>query len=157
MTFIFEVVLTTRLHGMVLALKTAFLSLRSIRNPAEQRSHVKPKRSVGHSRFAVDTIDDELLTNALEHCLTTDARLAARRCFEQAAKASEDMKSEFITALTKVTLPSAKSYEREVLAKSSGLHDSSRSTTTATLVFGQLKRGAKLLFRVAKRVRGRKN
>lgn len=94
-----DVVLTTRLHGTVLALKNGvpavaidpFAGGAKIRRQAE---------TIGWPViFTADALTDEALQRAFDYCLTEDARAQARERCERAMKTVEEVRHEFISAL----------------------------------------------------------
>jgi hypothetical protein len=95
-----DVVVTTRLHGTVLALKNG-VPVVAI-DPEAGGAKIQRQASIigWPVVFNVDTLTDEALQNALNYCLTDSARAKARECRERAIITIEDMRVEFITALT---------------------------------------------------------
>src|SRR5690606_20926327 len=50
--------------------------------------------------FAVDEVTEEALQNALDYCLSEEAHIKARECRDRAIALGEEVKREFIDALT---------------------------------------------------------
>jgi glycosyltransferase involved in cell wall biosynthesis/SAM-dependent methyltransferase len=94
-----DAVITTRLHGTVLSLKNGVPVIA-----------IDPERGGWKIRrqaellgwpiiFNVDDLTEDALQQALEYCLTEEARTKARECRDQASKMVEDIKREFIDVL----------------------------------------------------------
>ncbi len=97
-----DVVLTTRLHGMVLALKNGVpaVAIDAIAGGA------KVKRQAGAIGwpvvFTADSLTDEALREAFDYCLTEEARAKADECRERAARrVREEVRDAFISALVR--------------------------------------------------------
>lgn len=93
-----DVILTTRLHGVVLALKNGVpvLAIDSVAGGAKVQTQAK---TVGWSVvFTVDNLTNDKLQEAFDYCLTDEARQKARECGERAAKMVEKARDEFISA-----------------------------------------------------------
>lgn len=94
-----DVVVTTRLHGTVLALKNGVPTI-SIDPEAGGAKIIRQAEKIGWPvAFAVDAVTDEGLQKAFDYCLTEDARANARKCCERATKMVEEARDEFIAAL----------------------------------------------------------
>ena len=94
-----DVVLTTRLHGTVLALKNG-VPVVAIDPEAGGAKIKRQAQTIGWpAAFAADAVSDESLQEAFEYCLTGQARAAARECCDRAASMVEKMRLEFIAAL----------------------------------------------------------
>jgi hypothetical protein len=95
-----DAVITTRLHGTVLALKNGVpaLAIDPERGGAKIRRQAE---TIGWPVFFnVDALDDEALARALEYCLSDEARTRARQCSERAAVIVDQMGRAFVSALT---------------------------------------------------------
>jgi len=95
-----DVVLTTRLHGTILALKNGVpaLAIDPINGGAKIRHQAE---TIGWPvLFTVDALTDEALQRAFDYCLTEDARVTARECCERAMKRVEEVRDEFISTLS---------------------------------------------------------
>jgi hypothetical protein len=94
-----DVILTTRLHGMVLALKNGVPVIAI--DP--EAGGAKIRRQAGHIgwpvAFSADEVAPEALAEALDYCLSEPARVAARRCGERAAAMVEALRDSLIAAL----------------------------------------------------------
>ena len=94
-----DALLTTRLHGMVLALKNGVpvVAIDAIRGGGKvtEQAHAIGWPEV----FAVDTASDADLTAALGRCLAPAARKRARASAEAAACALDTLGAEFARAL----------------------------------------------------------
>jgi hypothetical protein len=95
-----DVVVTTRLHGMVLALKNSVpvVAIDPMAGGAKIRRQAEV---IGWPViFDVDALTDEALQEALSYCLTGTARVKARECCNRAISMVEQMRGEFISTLT---------------------------------------------------------
>jgi hypothetical protein len=95
-----DVVLTTRLHGMVLALKNGVpvVAVDPIAGGAKIRRQAE---TVGWPVvFTADALADKRMQGAYEYCLTEEARAKARECLDRASAAVRRVRDEFIEALT---------------------------------------------------------
>jgi len=91
-----DVVVTTRLHGAVLALKNGVpvIPIDPEAGGAKIRRQVE---SIGWPiLFCADALDDALLAKALDFCLTDAARLEARACAARAATKVEQLRDRFV-------------------------------------------------------------
>lgn len=94
-----DVVVTTRMHGMVHALKAGVpaVVVDPISGGAKVRSQAE---AVGWPAYlTADELSEEALHEALDFCLTPEARTTARSCAERAAELLRQEKSEFVAAL----------------------------------------------------------
>jgi hypothetical protein len=101
-----DMLLTTRLHGTVLALKNGVpaLAVDPIAGGAKIRRQAE---TVGWPVvFTADAIDDAALQQAFDYCLTAPARAKALACAEHARGQLSRVRDEFIAALVKpVAIP----------------------------------------------------
>jgi hypothetical protein len=95
-----DAVLTTRLHGTVLALKNGVPALAI--DPVAGGAKVKRQAdALGWPVvFTADALDERPLQEALDYCLTDAARAQARECAERAAGALLKTRDDFLAALT---------------------------------------------------------
>ena len=94
-----DLVITTRLHGLVLALKHAVpaIAIDPIAGGAKVRRQCE---AVGWPVvFTADSLVDTDLNAAFEHCLTAEARDAARLCTRRARVELDALRSEFLRAV----------------------------------------------------------
>jgi hypothetical protein len=94
-----DLVLTTRLHGMVLALKNGVpaVAVDPVAGGAKiQRQAVTIGWPVV---FAADALSDKRLQGAYEYCLTEEARAKARECLDLASAGVCRVRDEFIAFL----------------------------------------------------------
>jgi len=95
-----DVLVTTRLHGTVLALKNSVPVLAI--DP--EAGGAKIKRQADKIRwpviFVADSLDDHQLQAALDYCLTEEARQKAKDCAERAKRIVAEMEQEFIAVLS---------------------------------------------------------
>ena len=95
-----DMVITTRLHGTVLSLKNGVPTL-SIDPGGDSLKIKRQAETIGWPVvFRADETTDEALQRAFDYCLTEEARTKARECSERATKMVEEIRDEFITALT---------------------------------------------------------
>ena len=91
-----DVVITTRMHGMVHALKHGVPAV-VIDSVAGGAKIAHQGRTIGWPVvFTVDTLTDDALRGAFEHCLTPEARAEARACTERARAVVEEIRDRFI-------------------------------------------------------------
>jgi len=95
-----DVVLTTRLHGTVLALKNGVpaVAVDAIAGGAKVTSQSK---EIGWPKcFAVESVTDDELQRAFDFCLTPEARRLARECTLRAQTRLAGLRDKFITELS---------------------------------------------------------
>jgi Polysaccharide pyruvyl transferase len=94
-----NVLITTRLHGTVLALKNGVPALAI--DPISGGGKVKRQADVlgWPVVFTADTLDDAALLRAFDYCLTDEARAKARACAEQGARGVEAIREQFVSAI----------------------------------------------------------
>jgi hypothetical protein len=116
-----DVVITTRLHGMVLALKNG-VPVIAIDPEAGGAKVIRQAKTIGwRLAYAADAVNDQILQQAFEYCLTDDARLEARRCAERAITSVESMRRDLLMKLrAPLPLPGPKQLERKAFAASFG-------------------------------------
>jgi hypothetical protein len=96
-----DVVVTTRLHGTVLALKHGVPVL-AIDPEAGGAKIRRQAETIGWPIvFTADAVTHEALQKAFDYCLTGAARAKARECCERAMWMVEATRNEFISALTR--------------------------------------------------------
>lgn len=94
-----DVVLTTRLHGTVLALKNS-VPVIAIDPIAGGAKIFRQAKTIGWPVvLTADELSDEALQKAFDYCLTVDARAKARECCEQAREKVQAVRAGFISAL----------------------------------------------------------
>jgi hypothetical protein len=93
-----DAVVTTRLHGMVLALKNGVPALAI--DPISGGAKLKRQADAAGWRvaFAPEDVSDKILTDALDYCLTEQAKTAARQCAARARETIRHVQDEFIAA-----------------------------------------------------------
>jgi Polysaccharide pyruvyl transferase len=94
-----DAVVTTRLHGLVLAIKSGVPALAI--DPVSGGSKIKHQAEVlGWPAIrAADRLGQDDLRATLEFCLSEEARRLARRCAEQGTIRLESLRDEFVAAL----------------------------------------------------------
>ncbi|MEY2566111.1 MAG: hypothetical protein QOE35_640 [Actinomycetota bacterium] len=94
-----DVVVTTRLHGMVLALKHG-VPVVAVDPEAEGGKLTRQAAAIGWPTVVtVDTLTDEVLQAALQHCLTDAARAQAKGVRAGAARQLRALQDAFLTSL----------------------------------------------------------
>ena len=94
-----DLVVTTRLHGTVLALKNGVpvVAIDPISGGAKV---LRQTKTIGWPTvFSIDNVSDQQLQQAFEYCLTEEARAKARECCGRATHALEKVRDQFISAL----------------------------------------------------------
>jgi hypothetical protein len=94
-----DVVLTTRLHGTVLAIKNGVppLVVDSVVGGGKIRRQAE---TIGWPCvLPVESVTDEALQDAFRYCLTSEARAKAKDCASRARMRIEQVRAEFIEAL----------------------------------------------------------
>jgi Polysaccharide pyruvyl transferase len=98
-----DIVLTTRLHGMVLALKSGVPAI-AIDPIAGGAKLSRQAETIGWPLvFTTDSLTDGSLEEAFAYCLTEDARAKARECCKRAMKAVDHVRDEFMAVLVRLT------------------------------------------------------
>jgi polysaccharide pyruvyl transferase WcaK-like protein len=94
-----DAVVTTRLHGTVLALKNGVPAL-AVDPVAGGAKVLRQARTLGWPvAFAADALDERALEDALDYCLTEAARAQARACAERARQALRGVREAFLANL----------------------------------------------------------
>lgn len=109
-----DVVVTTRLHGLVLALKNGVPAI-AIDPEAGGAKIKRQAETIGWTQvFTADGVSDEALQKAFDYSLTEEARARAIECSKRAAKMVEEIRCEFITTLSNsITLSRKTEYRRD--------------------------------------------
>ena len=94
-----DAVLTTRLHGLVLALKSGVPALAI--DPVSGRAKIaRQAETLGWPAvFSVDALDEDELERGLDYCLTVESHAHAARCRDTAIRALSDVHDRFVAAL----------------------------------------------------------
>jgi Polysaccharide pyruvyl transferase len=96
-----DVILTTRLHGTVLALKNGVPAV-AVDPVARGGKVLRQAETIDWPLvFAADELTDEALRQAFDYCLTEDARVKARECRARATSMVQEVRDEFISSLTR--------------------------------------------------------
>ncbi|HXV93155.1 MAG TPA: polysaccharide pyruvyl transferase family protein [Pseudonocardia sp.] len=95
-----DVVVTTRLHGLVLALKNGVPAVAI--DPGNEGSKIlRQAEAVGWPvAFGVDGLTDGALAGAFRHCLTAEARAAAADCARRARTRAAEVREALVAALS---------------------------------------------------------
>ncbi|MBY0524322.1 MAG: polysaccharide pyruvyl transferase family protein [Gemmataceae bacterium] len=101
-----DLVVTTRLHGMVYALKNGIPAL--VIDPIAGGGKVLAQAQTVEWPvvFTADTLEPAKLKRALEYCLTPAVRSSARQCGRRARRSADRIRTRFLTALDRLNLPS---------------------------------------------------
>ncbi len=94
-----DVVLTTRLHGTVLAIKNGVpaLAVDSVAGGGKVRRQAE---EIGWPCIVpIESLTDQALRDAFTYCATAEARATARQCAARARERLEEMRAEVIAAL----------------------------------------------------------
>ena len=119
-----DVLVTTRLHGLVFALKNG-VPVIAIDPMGDGAKILRQARTIGWPvAFAADKLNESELQHAFDYCLTKDARAKARECGEHARRMIAELPSDSLAAVAK-TSP----VPHDGCSKS---NDPSRATITAT-------------------------
>ena len=94
-----DVLVTTRLHGMVMALKNGVPALAIDPEAGGAKIRRQAKALGWNAVFDVSDLSEAALNSAFRYCLTVDARHAARRCSRAAAAAVNALGGTFLNAL----------------------------------------------------------
>jgi hypothetical protein len=113
-----DVVITTRLHGTVLALKNGVPALAIDPEPGGAKIKRQAETIGWPAVFTVDALDDRALREALAYCLSEDARAQARACTTRALAMVEGIGRTFVSSIE--ALPAARSKRLERLAFARG-------------------------------------
>jgi len=93
-----DVVLTTRLHGMVLALKNGVPVVAV--DPVPGGKICRQAETIGWPVvFSIDSLTHEDLQKGLDYCLTEVARQKAKECSQKAMKRLQEVRATFIAAM----------------------------------------------------------
>ena len=95
-----DAVVTTRLHGTVLSLKNGVPVVAIDPEVGGWKIRKQAELLGWPVAFNVDNVTEEELQKALEYCLTEEARVRARECRDRARMLVEEVKQNFIAALT---------------------------------------------------------
>jgi peptidoglycan/xylan/chitin deacetylase (PgdA/CDA1 family) len=94
-----DVVVTTRLHGMVLALKQGVPALVIDPEPGGVRVKRQADAIGWPVAFTVDTLDPEALEKAFDYCLAAEARALAAECATRAIEGVDEIRRRFLEAI----------------------------------------------------------
>ncbi|URD52533.1 polysaccharide pyruvyl transferase family protein [Chroococcidiopsis sp. CCNUC1] len=94
-----DVVVTTRLHGTVLALKNGVPSISIDPISGGAKILLQTEKIGWPIAFPIDSLSDEMLQQAFKYCLSEAARTQARECRDRAIKLVEQVRNEFVLAL----------------------------------------------------------
>ncbi len=97
-----DVAISTRLHGMVLALKNGVpvIAIDSVSGGAKI---TRQAEAIGWPVvFSVDRLTDEALQKAFDYCLTGEARIAARECRDRAITLVLEIREQFIATVASI-------------------------------------------------------
>ena len=111
-----DVVVTTRLHAMVLALKNGVPVIAI--DPEAGGAKVRRQAEVigWPAAFGVDTVTDRELLDALDYSLTPAARATAQACHERAVEMLRSVRDEFLETL-RLPAPAPGETRRPIVAR----------------------------------------
>ena len=93
-----DVLVTTRLHGLALALKNGVPAL-AVDPMGDGAKILKQAKTVGWPfAFPADAVTDRQLRDAFEHCLTGEARVQAAECGAHAKRMLSPVQQRFLAA-----------------------------------------------------------
>jgi polysaccharide pyruvyl transferase WcaK-like protein len=94
-----DVVISTRLHGMVLALKNG-VPVVAIDSVAGGAKLTRQAQALGWPVvFHVEHATDAALEKAFDYCVTAEAKNAAARCRDQAVASLAEVREQFVAAV----------------------------------------------------------
>lgn len=100
-----DVVITTRLHGTVLAIKNGVPAI-AIDPEAGGAKICRQANTIGWPvAFAADAVTDQALEQAFDYCLTPEAKVKAKECQERAFNLLEELRDQFFAAMADHTIP----------------------------------------------------
>jgi Polysaccharide pyruvyl transferase len=94
-----DVVITTRLHGAVLALKNGVPAIAIDPEPGGAKLRRQAETIGWPVVFNADGVTDQEFQEALDYCLSDAARTEAQNCAERAKKMAGEIRNEFIMML----------------------------------------------------------
>lgn len=94
-----DVLVTTRLHGLVLALKNGVPPIAI--DPESGGAKIRSQSELlgWPASFVVDKLDDQALQEAFQYCLTDASRAKAQQCCEHAQRLASEMRELFVAEL----------------------------------------------------------
>jgi hypothetical protein len=95
-----DAVITTRLHGLVFALKNGVPAVAIDPAPARAKIMRQARAIRWPLAFPADGASAADLRNALEYCLSTEGRAAARECAARARREAEKIHRAFVAAVS---------------------------------------------------------
>lgn len=124
-----DVVITTRLHGTVLALKNGVPTI-SIDPEAGGAKIVRQAETIGWPVvFVGDSLTDAELQKAFDYCLTEEAKEKVKECCERATRMVEEIGDEFIKELER----SSKTFSSNASSRRLNNHHISRISVDSAL------------------------
>lgn len=115
-----DAVITTRLHGTVLSLKNGVPVLALDPEPGGGKVLRQAEVLGWPAVFTVDSVDDEKMRQALEYCLSQEARAKAKECGERGRTAVVAIRDEFVRRVKSARPTSGKRTARLVFAMNHG-------------------------------------
>jgi hypothetical protein len=94
-----DAVVTTRLHGMVLALKNGVPAIAIDPEVGGAKIRRQAEMLGWPVVFNVDDLTEEALQEAFDYCLSEDARAKAKECYQRAMKIVQEVRDQFISVL----------------------------------------------------------
>jgi hypothetical protein len=116
-----DLVVTTRLHGTVLALKHGIPALAIDPEPGGARI-VRQALTIGWPVvFSADALDDAALRTAFAYCLSEEARARARQCAAEAVRTLESVRHTLVESIRRSSSTSPKRQDRLAFALTHGV------------------------------------
>ena len=94
-----DIVVTTRLHGMVLALKNGVPVIAIDPQAGGAKIQRQAREIAWPAIFNVDTCTDTALREAFDYCLTEEARAKAGECYKQATASINEVRDALVSVL----------------------------------------------------------
>jgi hypothetical protein len=117
-----DVVITTRLHGTVLALKHGVPALAIDAEPGGAKIKRQAETIGWPVVFTADALDDDALQQALTYCLSPEARVQARECATRAVAVLSEVERTFVSSIAGLQPAPPKPVERRAFAVANGWH-----------------------------------
>lgn len=122
-----DLLITTRLHGTVLALKNGVPVIPIDPEPGGAKIVYQVKKLGWPVIYTAESLSQKEFNDSFRYCLTEKAKRKAQKCFSTALDALSDTKNEFISALegndldatyqNRINSPSKNSWTNDILTK----------------------------------------
>lgn len=94
-----DILVTTRLHGLVLALKNGVPTIAIDPEAGGAKIRLQAELLDWPVNFVVDKLDEKVLAQAFKYCQTDEARLKVRQCCQHAQMFAREMQEEFLAEM----------------------------------------------------------